>query len=597
MGSLKYNRLRKNDGGNGLSRGSPGLGPSVPALRLPITDQLAGYTRADLKADLAAGATVGVMLVPQGMAYALVAGVPPIYGLYAALAPLIVYALFGSSRQLAVGPVAMVSLLVATSVGPLAAGDTARHLELAFLLSLMSGGILLALGLARAGFLASFLSHPVLTGFTAAAAVIIGSSQLKHVLGAELDGSGGSLGILWSAVGSLGRANPVAVGFGLASVVSLVLFKRFAKRLPAALIVVAASTTVAWLLGSALGQVSIIGAIPAGLPSASIPSLAMTDVRALLPSALVIALVGYMESIAIAKSMATRHRYKVDADSELRALGLANVVGAFFQAFPTTGGLSRTAVNEQAGARTPLAGLIAATVVALVLLFLTPLFYYLPKAVLGAIILVAVAGLFDTRELRRLLKVSRVDFGVAVLTLTTTVLAGVETGILLGVAFSLAVVVQRSSRPHTAVLGRLAGTRAFRNIKRHPEAETVAGVLLFRVDASLYFANTDFVSNQILALVDSAPETHLLVLDLYAVNQIDSTAAHGLEEILRVLSERGVDTVFSGLKGPVRDVLERAGMFLKDEGPRVFPDIYSALAAQGEGEPPPSGKKGDGNLA
>jgi sulfate permease, SulP family len=591
MGGRQQDRLWKPDGGRGLSRRVPAVGFSGAALRLPITDNLAGYTRADARADLAAGTTVGVMLVPQGMAYALVAGVPPIYGLYAALAPLIVYALFGSSRQLAVGPVAMVSLLVATSVGPLAQGDTARHLELAFLLSLMSGGILLALGLARAGFLASFLSHPVLTGFTAAAAVIIGSSQLKHVLGAELDGSAGTLGVLWSALGSLGQVNPVALGFGLASVVVLVFLKRFAKRLPAALIVVVASTAVAWLWGGSSSQVSIIGAIPAGLPSAALPSLALADIRALVPSALVIALVGYMESIAIAKSIATRHRYKVDANFELQALGLANLVGAFFQAFPTTGGLSRTAVNEQAGARTPVAGLIAAAVVAMVLLFLTPLFYHLPKAVLGAIILVAVAGLFDTRELRRLFVVSPVDFGVAALTLTTTILAGVETGILLGVAFSLAVVVQRSSRPHTAVLGRLAGTRAFRNIKRHPEAETVDGVLLFRVDASLYFANTDFVSDQILALLESAPATRLLVLDLYAVNQIDSTAAHGLEETLRTLSERGVDTVFSGLKGPVRDVLERAGMFGDHEGPRVFSDIHSALAAEARRDPEPPGKK------
>ncbi len=556
------------------SRPSPGH-----ALSLPLIRQLKGYDRTALRADIVAGLTVGVMLIPQGMAYALVAGLPPIYGLYAGLAPLLVYSLFGTSRHLAVGPVAMISLLVATSVAPLAGGDPGRYLELAILLSLLSGGFLFAFGIMQAGFLANFLSHPVLTGFTAAAAVIIGSSQLRHVLGVDLPSGRGAVETLWSALAHIPQANYHALAFAFGGILVLLLAKLSRKRLPGALIVVVAGTLASWFLRDSMQGLALIGSIPAGLPKASLPALSIVDAKDLIPSGLVIALVGYMESIAIAKSMAHRHGYRIDASAELRALGLANMAGAFLQAFPTTGGLSRTAVNEQAGARSNLAGIVAALVVVLVLLFLTASFYYLPKAVLGAIILVAVSGLIDLREFRRLWRVSKPEFGLAMLTAAATLFVSVEAGILIGVVASLAIVVQRSSRPHTAVLGRLPGTSTFRNVARHPEAETVPEILVYRIDASLYFANIEYLTDQVLELLNDAPRVRYLVLDLYAVNRIDSTAEHGLEELIAILSRRSVKTVFAGLKGPVRDTLIAAGMLTGGRAPDSYADVRSALDA------------------
>ncbi|NNE71895.1 MAG: solute carrier family 26 protein [Rhodothermales bacterium] len=562
-------------------------------LTVPLVDQLSGYGRDAARADIQAGLTVGVMLVPQGMAYALVAGLPPIYGLYAGLIPLVLYALFGTSRHLAVGPVAMISLLVATAVEPLAGGDADRYVALALTLSLVSGAALLAFGLAQAGFLASFLSHPVLTGFTAAAALIIGSSQLKHVLGVPVESGHNFISTITELAGRVPEANLQAVAFGVLGIAILLILRRVNRRWPGALVVVVAATAVSWLLRDSLTGLSIIGEIPAGLPELGAPAFSFADVRLVAPSALVIGLVGYMESIAIAKSMANRHSYKIDPSAELRALGLANIAGFFAQAFPTTGGLSRTAVNEQAGARTNVAGLVAAIVVGLVLLFLTPAFYHLPKAILGAIILVAVSGLVDGAEFRRLWRMSKLEFLLAALTLVLTLFAGVEIGIMVGVVVSLMLVVYRSSRPHTAVLGRLPDTTTYRNIQRNPDALTDPSVLVYRVDASLYFANIEFIVDQVLELIDDArqsgqeesPVRHV-VLDFYSVNHVDTTAEHRLMELVRLLEERGISTRFVGVKGPVRDALILGGCLPPEHGPHTFPDVHSAVHPLMEGSGP-----------
>lgn len=552
-------------------------------ISLPLIDQLSGYGRATLRADIQAGLTVGVMLVPQGMAYALVAGLPPIYGLYAGLVPLLLYAVFGTSRQLAVGPVAMISLLVAATVEPLAGGDPDRYVSLALLLSLVSGVALLAFGLARAGFLASFLSHPVLTGFTAAAALIIGTSQLKHVLGVSVDGGHDFATTLAELATQLPETNLGALVFGSAGVLMLVFLRRVNRRLPGALVLVVLAAGTSWLLRDTVTGFSIIGDIPAGLPALGVPTLNLADATLLAPAAIVIGLVGYMESIAIAKSMANRHGYRIDPSAELRALGLANIAGFFAQAFPTTGGLSRTAVNEQAGAQTNLAGLIAAAVVALVLLFLTPAFYHLPKAVLGAIILVAVSGLVDLPEFRRLWRMSKPEFVLAALTMLLTLGAGVEIGILVGVAVSLALVLYRSSRPHTAVLGQLPGTETYRNVERNPDAITHPEILIYRVDASLYFANIEFIVDQVLELIaaressSGRPLRHL-VFDFYSVNHVDTTAEHRLAQLVRLLGERGVETRFVGVKGPARDALILGGCLPPDHGPQTYPNVHAAVA-------------------
>jgi SulP family sulfate permease len=545
----------------------------------PFLSQLADYDRDQLRGDLSAGLTVGVMLIPQGMAYALIAGLPPIYGLYAALAPLVVYALFGTSRQLAVGPVAMVSILVAAAVGPLAGGDAALYIQLALLLSLMVGLLQFGLGLARFGFLVNFLSHPVLSGFTSAAAFIIGFSQLKHLLGIDLPRSNFIHEILWAAVTHLGSVHGPTLALGLASIALLLALRWWRPSLPGALVAVAGATLGTWAFGLHEVGVAIVGGVPSGLPAPSMPPLDWGYAQELAPSALAIGLVGFMESIAVAKVYAGRHRYEVDANQELIGLGLANVAGAFFSAYPTTGGLSRTAVNDAAGARTTLAAIVSAGIIGLTLLFLTPLFYFLPKAVLAAIVMVAVAGLVDWEEARYLWRVDRRDFGLMALTFVATLTLGIEQGILIGVIVSLIVVIYESSTPHTALMGRLPDTETYRNLKRNPEAMTRSHVVVVRMDANLYFPNVSTFRDLVLDLDVHDPALQAVVVDMYPVNQIDSTATHTLQKVIETCRRNGVALYLAGVKGPVKDVLDAAGLTDELGSDRFFLEVHDAVEA------------------
>jgi SulP family sulfate permease len=544
---------------------------------IPLLDQLATYDRDKLHGDLSAGLTVGVMLIPQGMAYALIAGLPPIYGLYAALVPLIGYALFGTSRQLAVGPVAMVSLLVAASVGPLAGGDMERYIALAIMISVMVGLFQFILGVARFGFLVNFLSHPVLSGFTSAAALIIGLSQLKHLLGVDIPRSNYVHDILIEAYQQLGAIDPTTLVLGLGSIALLVGLRRWKKAFPGALVAVALTTAVVWALGLDESGVAIVGDVPRGLPGFFMPSFELDTLQSLIPATLTIALVGFMESIAVAKVYASRHRYEVDANQELIGLGLANVFGALFQAYPTTGGFSRTAVNDQAGAQTNLAGVFSAVVIALTLLLLTPLFYYMPNAVLAAIVMVAVFGLIDIQEARYLWKVDRTDFALMMLTAAATLILGIEEGILVGVIVSLIVIIHEISQPHTAIEGRLPGTETYRNLKRNPEALTRASVVVVRMDASLSFANASTFRDLIMELDIKDPELQAVVINMYPINRVDSTGAHALVEIIEDCGRNDVDIYLAGVKGPVKDVLSDAGV-MDALGPnRLFHEVYDAV--------------------
>ncbi len=545
----------------------------------PPLQWLPHYRREDLSGDLSAGLTVGVMLIPQGMAYALIAGLPPIYGLYASLVPLVVYALFGTSRQLAVGPVAMVSLLVATGVAPLAGDDVALYVTLALTLSLMVGALQFSLGAARFGFLTNFLSHPVLSGFTSAAALIIGLNQLKHLLGLNIARSHYIHEILWSALTQIGATHLPTLALGLGSIVLLVGLKRWKKTFPGALVVVVLTTLTVWLLRLDLHGVKIVGEVPSGLPGFMLPNVGMAEIEALLPTALAIGLVGFMESIAVAKAFASKHRYEVDANQELIGLGLANLFGGLFQAYPTTGGFSRTAVNDQAGARTPLASILSAGVIALTLLFLTPLFFFMPKAVLAAIVMVAVVGLIDLKEARFLWHVKRQDFYLLVLTFLATLSLGIEQGILVGVAASLVLVIQQSSRPHMAVMGRLPGTKTYRNIERNPEAVTRSDIIVLRIDAALYFANVSYFKDKLREIEEKAPALRALVIDAYPMNRIDSSAAHALLEIIEDAQRRGIRFYFAGVKGPVMDVLERAGIVDRIGRDHFFLEVHDAVEA------------------
>ena len=552
----------------------------------PLTGQLRDASRGSLRSDLSAGFTVGVMLVPQGMAYALIAGVPPIYGLYTGLVPLLVYALLGTSRQLAVGPVAIVSLLVAAGVGPLAEGDGQRYLELTFLLAAMVGVIQLALGLLRFGFITNLLSHPVLVGFTSAAAIIIGASQLRHLLGVDLPRSSDVPEIIAGLWGSLGDVHGITLAVGLGAMALLVAVQRWRRAFPGALAVVVVSTGVVALLGLHRVGVDVVGDVPGGLPAPVLPPLGDGEaLLALLPVALTIALVGFMESIAVAKVYASRYGYDLDPDRELTAMGAANLVGAFFRAFPVAGGFSRTAVNAQAGARTALAGLVSAGVVAVTLLLLTDLFRLLPNAALAAIILVAVAGLFNWREALRLWEVDRRDLAMMAVTFGATLGLGIEPGILVGVLASLTALVYETSRPNVAVLGRLPGTESFRGLDRHPRAEEPEGGLVFRMDASLSFANARFFRDRVREHVEAAERLRWLIFDFHPVNRIDSTALHELEMVVDELRARGIEPAFAGVKSAVMDRLRAVALDERVGRERFFLEVADAVReAEGAGE-------------
>lgn len=525
---------------------------------LPALQWLRTYNRSDLGGDVGAGLTVAVMLVPQAMAYAMLAGLPPVIGLYASTVPLLLYALFGTSRQLAVGPVAMVSLLVLTGVSPLAAPGSAEYVGYALTLMMMVGVMQLGLGLLRAGFVVNFLSHPVVSGFTSAAALIIGSSQLKHLMGIDIPRSSKVHETVGNVVSHIGDTHLATLAIGAGAIATIVALRRFAPKIPGALVVVVLGTLAVVGLDLAAGGVAIIGNVPGGLPSITAPSLSGDALSVLLPTALAISLVGFMESVSVARFFARQHSYRIEPNQELIGLGMANIGGAFFGGYPVTGGLSRTAVNDQAGARTGLASILTAALIVLTLLFLTPLFHSLPKAVLAAIIMVAVSKLFDVGEVKHLWKTDRVDLGLLVVTFAATLLLGIEEGILLGVAASMLVFMVRRTQPHYAVLGRLPGEGVWRNVENFPEAQPIPGLLALRFDASFYFGNVRFLQQRIEAEEGRSAEPLAgIILDMAAVNALDSSAATMLVDLARELDERDIRLLLASVKGPVRATIAR----------------------------------------
>ncbi len=528
---------------------------------VPAVDWLQHYQRRDLRGDLIAGITVAMMLIPQAMSYALLAGLPPYIGLYASVLPLVVYAVFGTSRQLAVGPVAMVALLVSSGVGTMADIGSERYIALAILLSLMVGAIQFGMGAFRLGFLTNFMSHPVISGFTSAAALIIGFSQLKHLVGLPLPRTENIAETLWQTLSQLGDINPATFAIGAGGIVLLLVLKRISPLLPGAMIAVVASTLVVWLFDlNTLAGVSVVGSVPAGFPEFSVPAISFTDMKELLPIALTISIVGFLESIAVAKKIASQKHYDIDANKELIGLGLANLAGAFFKAMPVTGGFSRTAVNNNAGANTGLAAIVTAVLIAIALLFLTPLFYYIPKAILGSVIMVAVFGLIDIQEVKHLWKVKKDDLALLAFTFLATLTLGVETGIFLSVGLSMLWFVIKTTRPHYAVLGRLPGTDVYRNVKRHSEATTEDQVLAIRFDAQFYYGNVSFLKETIKrAEAEMKTPLKAVVLDACSINQLDSSADTALHELLRDYRMRGIDLFLANVKGPVMDVMQRSG--------------------------------------
>ncbi|WP_438424210.1 SulP family inorganic anion transporter [Aquimarina macrocephali] len=546
---------------------------------LPVFQWLPDYKKKFLSGDIAAGVTVGIMLIPQGMAYAMIAGLPPVFGLYAALIPQVVYAIMGTSRQLAVGPVAMDSLLVASGLGALSLSGIEEYITMAIFLSLFMGSIQFILGVLKMGFLVNFLSKPVISGFTSAAAIIIGLSQLKHILGTEIERSNQVHILLHNAFKTLDQTNFLTLGIGILAIVLIKIIKKINQKIPAALIVVIFGIVSVYTSGIDDLGVKIVGTIPKGLPEFGIPSVDYSRISELVPIAFTLALIAFMEAISVAKAVEEKHtEYEIDPNQELIALGTSNIIGSLFQSYPTTGGFSRTAVNDQAGAKTGIAPIISAVVVGLTLLFLTPLFYFLPNAILAAIIMVAVFGLIDLKYPIVLFKNRKDEFGLLLLTFLITLIIGIKEGILSGVLFSLLILVYRTSKPHIAVLGKIKGTNYFKNINRFSnDIETQQYILIIRFDAQLYFGNKDYFKKELYKQVDlKGKELNTIILNAEAINYIDSSAVHVLKQIVKDLKSKGIQFIIAGAIGPTRDIIFSSGLIDTIGKNNLFVKVYEA---------------------
>jgi SulP family sulfate permease len=548
-----------------------------PARVMPIVGILRGSERKILIRDLIAGITVAALLVPQAMAYAELAGLPPVAGLYASLVPLLGYALLGSSRQMAVGPTATVAVLTATAIEPLAAGNPTKAVALGGMLALLVGGICVIGGLLRAGFVVNFLSQPVLSGYVTGAALVIGASQLGKVLGYRVSGDT-FFQLVASALRNLDKIQGLTVLVATTSIVVMVLLRRFAPRWPAALLVVVLATLTTSVFDLAASGLAITGTVPSGLPPFTFPGVGINDVGRLTLSAFGIALVCYVESIAVAKAIAVRRAYAVDANREFVAVGVANLCGGLFQGFPVDGSFSRSASADDAGAKTQLAGIVAAGLVALTLLFLTPLFKDLPAAALGAIVIVAVSGLLDIAGLHHAWQIRREDSIMGVIALGGVLTFGVLEGLLIAVGISLMALLYHSTLPHRAVLGYVPDDDTFRDIERSSHSITVPGVIVYRFDAPLFFANCRRLRDDVLDLVNGAPTTvQAVVIDASAITILDVTAASVLLELIGRLKSLGTELVVAEPRGSVRDVMRAAGL-VGELGPDgLSPTIRDAI--------------------
>lgn len=558
----------------------------------PILEWGASYTRQTLEHDLIAAIIVTIMLIPQSLAYALLAGLPPEVGLYASILPLIAYALFGTSRSLAVGPVAVVSLMTAAAVGKLALPGSAEYLAAAVILALLSGLILLAMGVLRLGFLANFLSHPVISGFIFASGLIIAASQLKHILG--IDAHGHTLPeIVGSLITHLPETNVATMLIGISATAFLFWSRKGLKSFLAArgivgrradiavrvspVVAVVLTTLATWGFGLGAKGVQIVGVVPQGFPPLSVPQFDADIWWSLFGSAALISVIGFVESVSVAQTLAAKRRQRIMPNQELIGLGASNIASAVSGGYPVTGGFARSVVNFDAGARTPAAGAFTAVGIAVATVALTPLLFFLPKATLAATIIVAVMSLVDVSVLRKAWNYSVADFLSVAVTVAITLLFGVEFGVSAGVVTSILLLLYKTSRPHIAEVGCVPGTEHFRNINRH-EVTTDPHLLTIRVDESLYFANARFLEDYIYNRILQDQELRHVVLMCSAVNEIDMSALHSLEAINARLSDIDVKLHLSEVKGPVMDRLEKTS-FHKELTGQVFLSQFQAMSA------------------
>lgn len=558
---------------------------------LPILDWGRRYDKGKLGSDMMAAVIVTIMLIPQSLAYALLAGLPPVVGLYASIMPLFAYALVGTSRTLAVGPVAVISLMTASAAGSVAAPGTAEYLEAAIALAMLSGIMLAILGFVRAGFLANLLSHPVISGFITASGILIATSQLRHILG--ISGGGDNMPeLLDKLAANIGNFNVPTVIIGLASLAFLFWVRKGAKpfleRLglkpglagilakAGPILAVAAAILAVAMGGLAERGVAIVGAIPSGLPPFAVPSVDLGLWSQLWLPALLISIIGFVESVSVAQTLAAKRRQRIAPDQELVGLGASNIASALSGGYPVTGGFARSVVNFDAGARTPAAGAYTAVGIALASVFLTPLLFSLPVATLAATIIVAVLSLIDFKTPFRLWRYSKSDFSAHLATIAMTLLFGVEIGVIVGVSTGLMLYLWKASRPHAAIVGRVPGTEHYRNIERH-EVITWPHILSIRIDESLTFLNARWLEEYVLERVAEKPELRHVVFLCSAVNSIDASGLESLEAINHRLADAGISLHLSEVKGPVMDKLQQTHILEELHG-KVFLSQDRAIA-------------------
>jgi SulP family sulfate permease len=533
-----------------------------------------------LRADLVAGITVALVLIPQSMAYAQLAGLPAYYGLYAAFLPGVVAALWGSSKQLATGPVAVVSLLTASALMPFASVGTPEFVALAIMLALMVGLVQLALGIFRLGVVVNFLSHPVVVGFTNAAALIIGLSQLNKIFGVSMPRSEHFMNDIWAVLQSLGGTHWPTLVMGVSAFAMMWGMKRYLPKLPGVLVVVVLSTLVSWAVGFEAMGGKVVGTVPPGLPSVAIPQIDFGIASQLIASAVVISLVGFMEAISIAKAMAAKTRDRVDPNQELIGQGVANIVGSFSQAYPSSGSFSRSAVNLNAGARSGMSSVFTGLVVLGTLLFLTPLLYHLPQAVLAAVIMMAVIGLINVAAIRHSWEANRHDGIAAIVTFLATLAFAphLDNGILVGAGLAIGLFLYRTMKPRVALLGRFPdGT--LRDLQVHPHLPTDERIVVMRFDGQLYFANVPFFEDTILGAVADHPNAKFVLVVGDGINQLDASGEEVLQHLVQRLRANDITMVFSGLKRQVLQVLERTHLRQVVGGENIFATEDMALRA------------------
>lgn len=526
----------------------------------PITKDLLTYNRSTMFSDLIAGLSIAVIVIPQGLAYAMIAGLPPIYGLYAALIPQLIHGIMGTSRHPAVGPVALDSLVVAIALGTLSLSGIGEVIAAAIFLATMVGVLQLIMGLFQMGVLANYLSRPVISGFTSAAAIIIGLSQVEHLLGLQIESSNQIQKMIMSVAQNLNETHLITIVVGLSAMSLILVTKKYLPKFPSALLVSVFGVLLIWSTRWDLHGVEIVGHIPAGLPDVGLFTVSPELMRDMLPFALTLAVIGYVEIISITKELEEQEeKYSLKPNKELLALGTANLVGSIFQSYPVSASFSRSAVKFQSGAKTGMTAVFSALIVGLTLLFFTSLFFYLPTAVLAGIIMVAVIRLINIRYAIDLYKTRRDEFFLLLMTCLLTLFIGISEGILIGALLSLLLMVIRTSKPHYAVLAKVSGTNYYKNISRfETDSKIDDDILIMRFDAQLFFGNRDYFRKIVLEEMEKKPNLKGFILVARGITYIDSSGLSTLGAMIRSFQQKGILFMVAGAIGPARDVLQQS---------------------------------------